>query len=161
MKRNTIHPVSLGCAKNMVDTDSMSQLLLKAGYQLVDDPDEAKVIIVNTCGFIGPAKDESYQVLEEFAGGKSRDQLLIAAGCLTQRYGAEVARRIPGIDGILGTRRWLDILEVVEALGDGKQGTPHYHLPDTPAVGVDEMGILRAAVQGSKSYGIHGGPSRL
>ncbi len=130
----------------------MAQLLLDAHYQLVGVPEEAGVIIVNTCGFIAPAKDESYQVLREFANGKRQDQLLIAAGCLTQRYGAEVVKRVPGIDGVLGTRRWMDILKVVESLREGKHPKPLYHLPDTPKVGLDEAGVPRVAVQGNSAY---------
>ena len=116
MKKNTFHLVSLGCAKNTVDSDSMAQLLVRDGYRAVDDPDKAAVLIVNTCGFIGPAKEESYQVLGELAQAKRKGQVLIAAGCLTQRYGVEVAQKVPGVDGILGTRRWMDILQVVSEL---------------------------------------------
>jgi len=94
----------------------MAQLLMGADYELTETPDEAGVLIVNTCGFIGPAKDESFRVLGELAENKQDGQLLIAAGCLTQRYGAEVAQQVPGIDGILGTRRWMDIVEVVQSL---------------------------------------------
>ena len=104
MSKNTFHLVSLGCSKNTVDSDSMAQLLTSDGYSFVEDPSKASVLIVNTCGFIGPAKDESYRVLEELAQGKKKSQVLIAAGCLTQRYGVEVAKRVPGIDGILGAK---------------------------------------------------------
>ena len=100
MKTKTFHVVSLGCAKNTVDSDSMAQLLINSGYDLVDQPNRAEVVIVNTCGFIGPAKAESLQVLGELASQKRKGQTLIAAGCLTQRYGAEVVRQVPGIDGI-------------------------------------------------------------
>ena len=96
MSKNTFHLVSLGCAKNTVDSDSMAQLLLRDGYHAVDDPARANVLIVNTCGFIGPAKQESINVLRELAEGKRSNQLLIAAGCLTQRYGSEVAEKVPG-----------------------------------------------------------------
>ena len=91
LSKNTFHLVSLGCAKNTVDSDSMAQLLLRDGYRSVDDPSRANVLIVNTCGFIGPAKQESINVLRELAEGKRNNQILIAAGCLTQRYGSEVA----------------------------------------------------------------------
>jgi ribosomal protein S12 methylthiotransferase len=107
--------VSLGCAKNTVDSDSMSQFLLGFGLPFDKSPAKAKVLIVNTCGFIGPAKQESLDVLSELASQEARRQVLIAAGCLTQRYGAQVARQVPGIDGILGTRRWMDIVDLVEA----------------------------------------------
>ena len=130
----------------------MAQLLDASGYRLTEEPAQADILIVNTCGFIGPAKEESFEVLEELATHKLPGQVLIAAGCLTQRYGEEVARRVPGIDGILGTRRWMDILEVVNGLRNGGQPEPLYHLPDAPTVGKDEKGILRAAVQGASAY---------
>ena len=130
----------------------MAQLLVGSGYRLTEDPRGAEVIIVNTCGFIGPAKEESLQVLGDLAAHKRRGQLLIAAGCLTQRYGVEVARQVAGIDGILGTRRWMDIVDVVGRLRDGPHPEPLYHLPEVPDVGHDEGGVLRAAVQGASAY---------
>ncbi len=153
MPKNTFHLVSLGCAKNTVDSDSMAQLLQRDGYRAVDDPSRAGVLIVNTCGFIGPARDESYAVLRELADGKRPGQVLIAAGCLTQRYGAEVAKQVPGVDGILGTRRWMDIVEVVRDLRRGPHPEPLYHLPGEAAtVGADEREALRAAVSGASAY---------
>jgi ribosomal protein S12 methylthiotransferase len=130
----------------------MGQLLVNAGYHHAEAPEGADVLVVNTCGFIGPAKEESLQVLEEFAAEKQAGQVLIAAGCLTQRYGAEVARQVPGIDGILGTRRWMDILEVVRRLREGEHPDVFYHLPDTPTVGRNEHGVQRSAVQGKSAY---------
>lgn len=153
MKTKTFHVVSLGCAKNTVDSDSMAQLMMNSGYDLVDQPKRAEVIIVNTCGFIGPAKAESLQVLGELASQKRKGQTLIAAGCLTQRYGAEVVRQVPGIDGILGTRRWMDIVDVVRSLRKGAHPEPVYHLPDSATtVGTDERGALRVSVQGASAY---------
>ena len=130
----------------------MAQLLAGDGYRFVENPDKAGVLIVNTCGFIGPAKEESLQVLSELAAHKRPHQVLIAAGCLTQRYGAEIARQVPGVDGILGTRRWMDIVQVVEKARPGKHPHPIYHLPDVPTVGTDEHGALRASVQGASAY---------
>jgi len=152
MNRKTYHLVSLGCAKNTVDSDSMAQLLTADGYHAVEKPGQASVLIVNTCGFIGRAKEESFAVLRELAEGKRRDQLLVAAGCLTQRYGAEVAEKVPGIDGILGTRRWMDILELVRELRHAPHPEPVYHLPEAPTVGADEGGTLRASVAGASAY---------
>ena len=152
MKNHNYHIVTLGCAKNTVDSESMSGLLDRAGYRQVNDLSKAGVIVVNTCGFIGPAKEESLRVLSEIAQDKRKGQLLIAAGCLTQRYGAEIARQVPGIDGLLGTRRWMDILKVVEGLRQGAHPEPLYHLPEAPTVGSDEAGVLRAAIQGSSAY---------
>ncbi len=152
MKKQTFHMLSLGCAKNTVDSDSMAQLLMSAAYTPEDDPAEAEVIVVNTCGFIGPAKEESLQTLQALAEQKQPGQLLIAAGCLTQRYGAQVARQVPGIDGILGTRRWMDILDVVRRLrGDGHL-EPLYHLPEASTVGRDDAGTQRITVQGGSAY---------
>lgn len=150
--KNTFHLVSLGCAKNTVDSDSMAQLLMQDGYRAVEDPAKAAILIVNTCGFIGPAKDESYRVLGKLAQGKKKNQVLIAAGCLTQRYGAEVAKRVPGIDGILGTRRWMDIAQVVGDARKGKHPEPIYHLPDSPTVGLDERDTMRVSVTGASAY---------
>jgi ribosomal protein S12 methylthiotransferase len=130
----------------------MAQLLQRDGYLPVADPAKASVLIVNTCGFIGPAKDESYKVLGELAESKKKNQVLIAAGCLTQRYGVEVAQKVPGIDGILGTRRWMDILQVVSELRKSKHPEPIYHLPDAPTVGADEHDALRVSVAGASAY---------
>ena len=151
-KKNTFHLVSLGCAKNTVDSDSMAQLLVRDGYNAVEDPNKASVLIVNTCGFIGPAKAESYRVLDELAQSKRDGQVLIAAGCLTQRYGVEVAQKVPGIDGILGTRRWMDIVQVVKDLRKSKHPEPIYHLPEVKTVGVDENDTLRVSVAGASAY---------
>jgi ribosomal protein S12 methylthiotransferase len=149
----TFHLVSLGCAKNTVDSDSMAQLLLRDGYRAVNNPDRAGVLIVNTCGFIGPAKQESIDVLRELAEGKHNGQLLIAAGCLTQRYGAEVAKQVQGIDGILGTRRWMDIVQVVRELRRGPHPETLYHLPTEAAtVGTNEADTVRASVAGASAY---------
>ena len=130
----------------------MLQLLGRSGYRAVDSPEQASVLIVNTCGFIGPAKEESLQVLSDLAAHKRKGQTLIAAGCLTQRYGVEVARQVPGIDGILGTRRWMDIVDVVRQLRKSEHPQPLYHLPDDPVVGLDEGGALRASIQGASAY---------
>jgi len=153
LNKQTFHLVSLGCAKNTVDSDSMAQLLLRDGYRAVDDPSRAHVLIVNTCGFIGPAKEESLRVLRELAEGKKRNQILIAAGCLTQRYGAEVAEKVPGVDGVLGTRRWMDILQVVRELRNGPHPEPLYHLPEeAKTVGTDEHEAMRVSVAGASAY---------
>ncbi len=130
----------------------MAQLLNGAEFQATLEPQEADVLIVNTCGFIGPAREESYRVLSELAAQKHGNQVLIAAGCLTQRYGEEVVRRVPGIDGILGTRRWMDILDVVRTLRNTPHPAPVYHLPETPTVGNDEKGVLRTSRQGASAY---------
>jgi ribosomal protein S12 methylthiotransferase len=131
----------------------MAQLLIRDGYHAVEDPSRANVLIVNTCGFIGPAKEESINVLRELAEGKRNHQILIAAGCLTQRYGSEVAVKVPGIDGVLGTRRWMDIVQVVRELRKSPHPEPLYHLPDeAKTVGTDEDNALRVSVAGASAY---------
>lgn len=156
MKENTFHLVSLGCAKNTVDSDSMAQLLLRDGYNASEDPALADVLIVNTCGFIGPSRDESIGVLQELAEEKEEGQLLIAAGCLTQRFSEYVAKEVPGVDGMLGTRRWMDIVQVVKKLRSMRNNyRPEvlYHLPENAkTVGTDEGDILRANVFGASAY---------
>ena len=151
--QQSFHLVSLGCAKNAVDSESMAQLLVGDGYSASADPGQANILIVNTCGFIGPAREESYQVLGELAAQKRNDQWLIAAGCLSQRYGAEVVQRIPGVDALLGTRRWMDILDLVDKLRRRTHPEPLYHLPENAAtVGRDEGSVLRVAQQGPSAY---------
>ncbi len=152
MNQKTFHLISLGCAKNTVDSDSMAQLLEREGYRAVGAPQQASIMIVNTCGFIGTARDESYSELRTLAESKHPGQLLIATGCLTQRYGLEVARQVPGVDGILGTRRWMDIVGLVRELRKSPHPDPLYHLPDAPTIGKDEKGALRASVAGASAY---------
>jgi len=153
IKPKHLHLVSLGCAKNTVDSDSMAQLLARAGYRLAENPAQAEILLVNTCGFIGPARQESLQVLNELAAAKKPGQWLIAAGCLSQRYGADLARQVPGLDGVIGTRRWMDIVDLVEHLRARTAPEPLYHLPSEAAtVGADERGARRTAVQGGSAY---------
>lgn len=152
MKTNTYFLLSLGCAKNTVDSESMASLLGNAGFLPASKPSKASVLIVNTCGFIKPAIDESLQSLRELARRKRSGQLLIAAGCLTQRFSQMVAEQVPGIDGILGTRRWMDIVDLVQKLRRERPANPLYHLPDAATVGVDEHGVARVAVQGGSCY---------
>jgi ribosomal protein S12 methylthiotransferase len=151
MNEKSFYLVSLGCAKNTVDSESMAALLMKAGYAPVENPSQAGVLIVNTCGFIKPARDESIFELRKLARKKRRGQFLIAAGCLTERYREEVAAQVPGVDGIIGTRRWMDILDVVQQLRTAPPKTL-YHLPDSPTVGTDERGVLRVSRQGPSAY---------
>ncbi len=107
--------ISLGCSKNLVDTEKMLGLLESGGYELTDDPEEAQILIVNTCTFIDAAKDESVQTLLEAAEYRKHGvcERLVAAGCLTQEFQAELAREIPEIDILLGTNSWQRILEAV------------------------------------------------
>ena len=152
-QKKQFYLLSLGCSKNTVDSTSMADLLQKAGFSATDDPDDAGVLIVNTCGFIESARQESIGALRELADLKGQNQLLIAAGCMAQRYGDEVVEWVPGIDGVIGTRRWMDIVPFVRELRRRKHPEPLYHLPDEAVtVGRDERNVLRATVQGASAY---------
>lgn len=107
--------ISLGCSKNLVDTEKMLGILTNAGFELTEDLSEAHVIIINTCTFIDPAKDESIQTLLEAAEYKKTGccERLVAAGCLTQQYKRALSKEIPEIDIFIGTDSWQDILDAI------------------------------------------------
>ena len=151
MKKNSFYLVSLGCAKNTVDSDSIASLLQREGYSIVSKSSQAEVMIVNTCGFIEPARQESIAVLTELAAQKKPGQLLIAAGCLTELLREKLAEDVKGIDGIIGTRRWMDMPDLVKSLRRDPS-KPRYHLPDAPEIGRDEKGIARVSLQGGSAY---------
>jgi ribosomal protein S12 methylthiotransferase len=108
--------VSLGCPKNEVDADNMAQLLTEAGHSLVSNASEADLLVVNTCGFIDKAREESLAVLLELSGAKRPDQKLVAAGCFSQLYRERLLKMVPGLDGLLGTRRWMEIDHLADTL---------------------------------------------
>jgi ribosomal protein S12 methylthiotransferase len=152
-RANNYFLLSLGCSKNTVDSESIAQVLNQNGMQGVGDPDDAEVMIVNTCGFIDAAKEESISALRDLVDMRNDGQLVIAAGCLSQRYGADLIQHVPGLDGVIGTRRWMDIFDLVKRLRGRKHPEPMYHLPtDANVVGLDERGVLRASVQGASAY---------
>lgn len=114
---------SLGCSKNLVDAEIMMGILNKKGYKLTGDFDEADVILVNTCGFIESAKQESIETIIEFANLKETGnlKLLIVTGCLAQRYSDELREEIPEIDAIVGTGSYQNIDEILANLQKEKQ----------------------------------------
>ena len=113
--------VSLGCAKNQTDAEAMLGILNSDGYHIVFDPEEADAIIVNTCGFIESAKQESINTLLEMAQYKEgRCKLLIASGCLAERYSKEIAEQIPEVDAIIGTGDYDRIAEAIQGAADGE-----------------------------------------
>lgn len=153
MNPKAFHLISLGCAKNTVDSESMAALMQESGFHPVEKPGQAGILIVNTCGFIQAARQESLDTLRQLARRKKSGQLLICAGCLTERYRQRVIEEVPGLDGIIGTRRWMDIVEVIQALrSPGRRSSVLYHLPDAPTVGADEHGVARIAIQGGSAY---------
>ncbi len=120
---STIGVISLGCAKNQVDTERMLGLLTEAGHTLTSDPAEADVLIVNTCGFIESAKQESIDAILEMAQYKQggRCQRLVVTGCLSERYREELKEAMPEIDLLLGVREY----ETLPRLLGGTADAPH------------------------------------
>jgi ribosomal protein S12 methylthiotransferase len=110
-----VHLTTLGCPKNQVDSELMLGLLSEAGFPLVARAEDAECLIVNTCAFIDRAREESVQTILELAQLKERGRCraLIVTGCLTQRYGGDIMREMPEIDGILGTSNLPAIVDLV------------------------------------------------
>lgn len=112
---NKIGFVSLGCSKNLVDTENMIGIMTREGYEVVGDPSEAEIIVVNTCGFIDSAKEEAINTLLEMAEYKKGNcKLLVCAGCLAQRYSEDIKGELPEVDVILGTGSYKDIAKAVK-----------------------------------------------
>ena len=110
--------ISLGCDKNLVDSEVMLGILAKDGHQMVDDETMADVIIINTCCFIHDAKEESIQNILEMAELKKTGRLkaLIVTGCLAQRYKEEIIQEIPEVDAVLGTTSYEEIAHVIDGI---------------------------------------------
>jgi len=110
-----IHLTTLGCPKNQVDSELMLGMLTEAGFPIVEHPEDAECLIVNTCAFIDRAREESVDTILELAKLKERGscRALIVTGCLTQRYGGDILTEMPEIDGILGTANLSRIVELV------------------------------------------------
>lgn len=115
--------ITLGCPKNQADSEMIKGLLMEKGYTYEQDPALADIIVVNTCGFIEDAKQESINTLLEMAQYKKtgRCRLMVASGCLAQRYGKELMREMPEIDVLLGTTSFPEIIEAVKQAAQGKR----------------------------------------
>lgn len=130
--------ISLGCDKNLVDSEEMLGLLTSKGYKITDDETEADIIVVNTCCFIHDAKEESIQTIIEM--GKYRLEgkckALVVTGCLAQRYRSEIIKEIPEVDAVLGTASYHEIVTAIEHVLGGEQYEEYCaltHLPDVQA----------------------------
>ena len=115
--------VSLGCDKNLVDSEEMLGLLTRKGFEIVDDETLAEVIIINTCCFINDAKEESVNTILEMAEYKKAGscKALIVTGCMAQRYKNEITEEVPEVDAVLGTTSYEDIYRAIQEAMDGKQ----------------------------------------
>ncbi len=154
-KQSSFYLISLGCPKNLVDSAGLATLLNQAGYTAADVPEEADLLIVNTCGFIEPAREESRAVLRELVQTRQPGQQIVAAGCYTQRSPDELIEAVPGLDGLINTRRWMDIVTLVEQLDERKRlgaAGPICHLPEVPTVGQDVTNVPRVVAQGASAY---------
>lgn len=133
--------ISLGCDKNLVDTEDMLGLLQQKGYTFTDDETECDIVVVNTCCFIGDAKEESINTLLEMAELKKSGQVkvLVAAGCLAQRYREEIQQEIPEVDAIVGTTAITQITEAIEQVLSGRSVQLLKELDTAPATGISRV----------------------
>ncbi|MBR4874504.1 MAG: 30S ribosomal protein S12 methylthiotransferase RimO [Clostridia bacterium] len=129
--KTSIGIVSLGCPKNRVDTENMLGILGENGYEIVADPSLADIIIVNTCGFIDSAKEESINTVLEMAEfKKDKCRLLIMTGCLAERYHSEILDEMPEVDAVLGTGDYYKIAEVIKTAKEGERCVLAGHIDD-------------------------------
>ena len=119
----TVGLVSLGCAKNRVDSENLLGMLRDRGYEIVSDPAEAEIIFVNTCGFIEAAKEESIETIFEMAEYKQTGKLkqLFVTGCLAQRYADALAQEIPEVDGFMGVADYARLYDMMDEACEGKR----------------------------------------
>jgi ribosomal protein S12 methylthiotransferase len=140
----TVYLLSLGCVKNLVDSECMSKLIQDAGHQIVGRPEDADVLLVNTCGFIESAKKEAIGSILDLAGYKrpqGRASHLIVAGCLSQRYAREIRQEMPEVDAVLGTADYGLIAQAINGLLDED---PAWRLREPGAPGsLEHLAVLR------------------
>ena len=124
-KNRKVALISLGCPKNLVNSEEMAALISEAGYSFSDDPAEADAVVINTCAFIESAKTEAIdRILETAALREINPELkIVVAGCLAQRYSDEIRGDLPEVDGILGTGSYSEIVSVLESVLDGGRPT--------------------------------------
>jgi ribosomal protein S12 methylthiotransferase len=148
----SFHIVSLGCAKNTVDSEAMEQLLLASGHRRAATPSDADLLIVNTCGFIESAKQESIDTLLELGADKRADQKLIATGCLVERYPHDLARELPQIDAFVGARNWASLPSVVSQLEEARAPGSSLSLVELAPPGELDLEIATRCVNGPSAY---------
>ena len=138
---HTVHVLTLGCARNEVDSEELAGRLEDGGFLLVDDPAQAETVVVNTCGFIEQAKKDSIDTLLAAADLKDEGAVrsVVAVGCMAERYGVELAKELPEADAVLGFDDYADIADRLRSILDGERHVSHVPrdrrqlLPITPA----------------------------
>ncbi len=151
MKR-TFYIESLGCSKNSVDSESIKVLLLKAGLHPARSAVGADIILVNTCGFIDAARQESIEILKDYGNKKRNHQVLIASGCMAQHNPDILQQQVPQIDGLLSTRRWMDIENIINRIDASSTKLPILHGQNETKIGLERNDIPRSAIQGASAY---------
>lgn len=132
--------VSLGCAKNQTDAETMLGILAERGHRLVAEPENADVIIVNTCGFIESAKQESIDAILEMAEyKKTRCRLLVASGCLSERYHDEIMGELPELDAVIGTGDYDKIADIIDRAFSGEKPVLCGNIDRTPDEGLPRI----------------------
>lgn len=153
MKSNaagSVFIINLGCAKNLVDSSVLSQILTNAGFRLANSQREARFIIVNTCGFIHDARIESQEVIADALKTRRKGQFVIASGCLSQRLDSQLYELFPSLDGLIGTRSLRDILPLLRhlSLGGQPERNPLTYYPQLQS----DPDISNTIIQGGSSY---------
>lgn len=151
MKKNSFYIVSLGCAKNLVDSNVLAQLLEAEGLTYSRSARQAEFVLVNTCGFIHDAQQESLDTLQELTTKRNQGQKIIATGCLAERWRDKLLRLQPQLNGLIGTRSLEDILPLVQSMKKGSQPANGTAYPNYPALRYP-FGASYTAIQGSSSY---------
>ena len=133
--------ISLGCDKNLVDSEMMLGMLAQSGYEFTDDEREADIVVVNTCCFIGDAKEESINTILEMAELKKNGdiEVLIVTGCLAQRYREEIQTEIPEVDAILGTTAIDEVVRTLDEVSLGNRENHYKNLDEKPLTGVERV----------------------
>ena len=162
MRQRTIHFVSLGCPKNRVDSEVMLGVAVRAGLRHVAHPEDAEIVVVNTCGFVADAKRESIETILRLATLKTQGacRTLVVAGCLSQRYADELAQQLPEVDHFLGSS---DILKLEHILGGDSErmlvGSPGARAPTSSWPKAVIAGAPSASSRSSAAVNAHAPPT--
>ena len=151
MKKNSFYIISLGCAKNLVDSNVLAQLLEAEGLHEALNARQAEYVLVNTCGFIHDARQESLDTIAELTEIKSQNQKIIATGCLAERWRGKLIESRPNLNGLIGTRNLADIIPLIRNLRDPSQAITSTDFPMYPMLRYPQ-GASYTAIQGGSAY---------